>query len=76
VIDSINPINSGRWHAPEDTSYADRDLRGGVLSAKLGEITGNLMLNLRPSYKVSSGDEYEPTLKSSLYLVVSQTVKT
>jgi hypothetical protein len=78
VIDSINPTNSGKWRAAEDTSHADKDLRYRVLSARLWEMTGKLMINLRPSYKTSSGEEYEPTnaLRLSLYLAVSQTIRT
>jgi hypothetical protein len=64
VIDSINLNNSGKWQAPEDTSYAETDLRDCVLLNRLWAMTGKFMVNLRPFYK----DQPTDNQRGSLYL--------
>ena len=60
VIDAVNPANSGKGYCHEGDPEGDRHLRERILMARLGEMSGKLIINLRPTEKCPSGEEHQP----------------
>ena len=60
VIDAVNPANSGKGYCFEGAPEDDRHLRELVLMVRLGEMLDELIINLRPTKKCPSGEEYQP----------------
>ena len=60
VIDAVNPANSGKGYCHEGDPEDDRHLRERVLMVRLGEMLDKLIINLRPTEKFPSGEEYQP----------------
>ena len=60
VIDAVNPANSGKGYCHEGDPEDDRHLRERGLMIRLSEISGKLIINLRPTKKYPSGEEYQP----------------
>jgi hypothetical protein len=58
VIDAVNPANSGKYYCHEEDP-GDRHLRERILMGRLFEMSGLLIINLRPTTKYPSG-EYQP----------------
>jgi hypothetical protein len=60
VIDAVNPANSGKGYCHEGDPEDDRHLRERVLMVPLGKMLDKLIINLRPTKKCPSGEEYQP----------------
>ena len=60
VIDAVNPANSGKGYCHEGDPEDDRHLRERVLMVPLGKMLDKLIINLRPTKKYPSGEEYQP----------------
>lgn len=60
VIDAVNPANSGKGYCHEGDLEGDRHLRECILMVRLGEMSDKLIINLRPTEKCPSGEEYQP----------------
>jgi hypothetical protein len=58
IIDAVNPANSGKAYCHEGDSEDERHLRELVLMVRLGEMLGKLIIDLRPTQRDPSGEEY------------------
>jgi hypothetical protein len=60
VIDTLNPVNSGKGYCHEGAPEDDKYLRERVLQVRLREPLEKLIINLRPMQKSPSGEECKP----------------
>src|SRR5215467_6773950 len=65
VVDTLNPVNSGKCYAIEGAPEDDRDLRERVLSVRLADVLEKLIINSRPRQKDLLGREYQPCNKEA-----------
>jgi hypothetical protein len=76
VIDAVNAANSGKAYCHEGAPEDDKYLRERVLMIRLSGLIEKLIINLRPSQKLPSGEEYKPVNEESrsIWLALLDTI--
>jgi hypothetical protein len=77
VIDAVNAANSGKAYCHEGAPEDDKYLRERVLMVRLSGLIEKLIINLTPSQKLPSGEEYKPRNEESdsIWLALLDTIR-